>query len=164
MAFKPLRPVGFNDLKSAIIANSQTIAIGDAIVNAATTHAAFVTEATTITGVCGVVTSIVGLNGKVLEKTSVTVASNNETVGMIGVQYIPTYIPMEYMADINAVAGTTIGSNLPGMFSIDIATAGFLNESTYTVYTTVKQFYSYGKNPLNSSQVIGHWTSAVGQV
>lgn len=165
MAFKPLRLVAFEDLKSAIIANSQTIAIGDAVIPAATTSAGFVTGGlNTTAGILGVVISIVGLNGQVLEKSSVAVASNNQTVGMIGVQYIPTYIAMEYMADLTAAAATTTGSNLPGMFTVDSATNGKLLESSYTVFSTVKQFFSYGVNPLNNKQVAGHWTPAVGQI
>jgi hypothetical protein len=165
MAFKPLRPVAFNDLKSAIIANSQTLSIGDAIINAATSAAGFVTSgASSATGIVGVVVSIVGLNGQVLEKSTVTVASNNQTVGMIGVQYIPTYIPMEYMADLSATTtGGTNYSTLPGMFSIS-SDDGKLDETTWTVFTTVKNFYSYGVNPLNPIQVSGHFTPAVGQV
>lgn len=163
--FRPQRLIAFEDLKTAIIANSQTIAIGDAVINAATTSAGFVTgAANTTAGIVGVVISIMGANGQVLEKSSVTVASNNQTVGFIAVQYIPTYIAMEYLADLTAAAATTTGSNLPGMFTVDSATNGKLLESSYTVFTTVKQFYSYGVNPLNSAQVFGHWTPAVGQV
>jgi hypothetical protein len=162
--FRPQRLVAFEDLKSAIIANSQTISIGDAVINAATSSAGFVTSgASSTTGIVGVVISIVGLNGQVLEKSSVTVAANNQTVGMIGVQYIPTYIPMEYLADLTQAAGTTNYSKLPGMFSVS-SNAGQLDETTWTVFTTVKNFYSYGVNPLNGSQVFGHWTPAVGQV
>lgn len=162
--FKPLRLVSFEDLKTAIIANSATVSIGDPIINAATTAAGFVTsDASGTTGVVGVVVSIMGLNGKVLEKASVTVANDNQTVGMISVQYIPTYIPMEYLVDLDAASATTTGSNLPGMFSLS-STLGKLLESSYTVYTTVKVFYSYGVNPLNASQVIGHFTPSVGQV
>lgn len=163
MAFKPKNLVSFEDLKTAIIANSQTIAIGDTVIPGATTHAGAVTgAANTTAGILGVVISIMGANGQVLEKSSVTVASNNETVGIISVQYIPTYISMEYTADLTAVSGTTTGSTLPGMFTVDTSTNGKLLESSYTVYSTVKQFFSYGFNPLNSSQVFGHFTPAVG--
>ena len=165
MAFKPQRLVAFEDLKTAVIANSQTIAIGDAIINAATSSAGFVTGATNTTaGIVGVVVSIVGINGKVLEVSSYAAASNNQTVGMVSVQYIPTYVPMEYLVDLTAAAGTTNYSKLPGMFTIDTSTNGKLLESSWAVFTTVKQFYSYGVNPLNGSQVFGHFTPAVGQV
>ena len=164
MAFKPQRLVAFEDLKTAIIANSATVSIGDPIINAGTSAAGFVTsDASGTTGVVGVVVSLIGLNGQVLEKTSVTVANNNQTVGMISAQYIPTYIPMEYLADLDANAGTTNYSKLPGMFSLS-ATLGKLLESSWTVYTTVKLFYSYGVNPLNAAQVFGHFTPSVGQV
>lgn len=165
MAFKPKNLIAFEDLKTAIIANSQTIAIGDAVIPAGTTSAAFVTGGlNTTAGILGVVISIMGANGQVLEKSSVTAASNNQTVGMVAVQFIPTYIAMEYQADLTAASGTTTGSNLMGMFTVDSATNGKLLESSYTVFSTVKQFFSYGPNPLNASQVFGHWTPAVGVI
>lgn len=159
MAFKPKGLVSFEDLKTAIIANSQTIAIGDAVIPAATTSAGFVTgAANTTAGVLGVVISIMGANGQVLEKSTVTVASNNQTVGFIAVQYIPTYVSMEFTVDLSAVSGTTTGSNLVGMFNLSASVNGQLNEASYTVYSTKGQFLSYGVNPLNASQVIGHWS------
>ncbi len=166
MAFKPLRLVSFEDMKTAVIANSQTIAIGDVVIPAATTHAAAVTGAanSTTTPLLGVVISIMGANGQVLEKSSVTVASNNETVGLISVQFIPSFIPMEYVADTTAATGTTTSSNLMGCFTIDTSVNGKLLESSYVVFSTVKQFFSYGANPLNSSQVIGHFTTNLGNL
>lgn len=165
MAFKPRRLISFTEMKSALIANSQTIAIGDLVIPGATSHAGAVTgAANTTVAILGVVTSIVGANGQVLEKGSVTVASNNETVGMIGVQYVPTTVNTEWIADTTAATGTTTNSNLPGMFTVDTATNGLILESSYAAYTSVKQFFSYGANSLNSSQVIGHFTPAVGQM
>jgi hypothetical protein len=162
MAFKPLRLVSNEDLKSAVIANSQTITIGDAITPAATSSAGAVTGATGSYPVVGIVVSIVGANGQVLEKSAVTVASNNETVGIIGVQYIPTYIPMEYSATLSNTAGVTSYSKLPGMFAL--STQALLDETSWTVYSTVKQFFSFGVDPLVPTQVIGHFTPTTGQV
>lgn len=148
------------DVKFAVIGNSETITKFDAIIPGSTTHAAAVIGAKSTTGlILGVVTGIYQ-NGKVLEKNSVTVASNNETVGLISVSYIPAYLPMEYLADLTAAAGTTNYSNLMQMFNLGSSNAT-LDETSAGVFSTQLQFFSYGTLTTNGTQVTGVWAKFV---
>lgn len=165
MAFRPLKEVPDHDFKVATIANSQTIAVGDAVVPGGTTHAAAVTGAAgTTNGVLGIVVSIQGPAGKVLEVTSTTVSSTNETVGGVQAVYIPTYVPMEYEADLSGAAGTTSNSNLIQMFNLSGSVNGQLDETSTGAYSTPKQFLSYGVTTYSTTKVIGHFTPGKGQL
>lgn len=143
--------------------------VGDVLQGSAAASSAFVQSADGTTGqVLGVVLSIVGANGLPLEKNSVTVASDNQTVGKISVNYLPLYIPMEYEADLSAASGTTTGSAGIGTFNLSGSLAGQLDESSYVASTAAiasKQFASRGSSAsLNvpggsTSKVIGHFNS-----
>lgn len=160
MAFVPSRKVDDSDVKAFVIANSQTIAVGDAVIPAATTHAGAVTGAANTTGIIlGVVRAILNPLGKPLEVNSYAVASNNETVGGILAEITPCYIDLEYLADLSQVSGTTTSSNLMGQFNLSTSVNGQLDETSYGVFSTQKQFFSFGANPQNASQVYGKFST-----
>lgn len=162
MSFRPLKAVPEVDWKMAPIANSQTLAVGDAIIPAGTTHAAAVTGAAGSSGsVLGVIIGIIGNNGKILEVNSYAAAADNETNAKIQAVYIPSYIPLEYEADLSAAAGTTTNSNLMQMFNMSGSVNGKLDETSTGVFSTAKQFFSYGVTSYSTTKVIGHWVKTV---
>ncbi len=166
MAFRPLKQVQYNDLKTVVIGNSQTLTVGDAIVPGATGHAKFaITGASVSTRVLGVVVAIVGAGGTVLELQSKTVASNNETVGLIAVQYIPSSLDMEYEADMSAALATTTDSDGNGVSFNLGATAALLDETSVALGSaTTKQFVSYGQSDVlgaPNTRVVGHWSKTL---
>lgn len=149
--FKVLKPITGSDVKKATIANSANLAVGEVIIPSGE----FVTTGGgTTAGLLGIVLSIVGDRGKVLEVNSQTVAGDNQTVGKIQVEYFPLFIPTEIRATLDDDAGTTTGSGGHGNFAVD-ADGLLLDESTYVAYTTVsaKQFFSFGTVDGSSTEV-----------
>lgn len=153
--FKPFKniPVADQDIETAVMVNSITLAIGDAIIPASTAaNSAFVTGATNTTGtVLGVVVGFTPITqtaagtGQTLEQSTFTSASNNQTVAKIGVKYIPARLVNKWIADISAAAGTTTGSAGIGFFNLSTTLNGTLNEGSYVIYSgTAGQFVSYG--------------------
>lgn len=157
MAFRPTKKVEDRDLKRAIIANSQVITNGGAIVAGTGANSEFATPATSSSAlVVGVVVGIEGLNGKVLELDSKTVASDNQTVAQITAVYIPTYIPMEYEALASAALGTTTGSDGIGFFTL--TDANTLNEASWVAFSgTASHFSSFGQTPYNTRMCFGRF-------
>jgi len=144
--FKPSRPVSGQDVKKALIANSANIAQGEVIIPGVSGDTSVVlTGGGTVGALLGVVLGIEGKGGKVLEKDSITVAANNETVDMVQVSYLPLYIPMEFTGDLDAAAETTDNSGAFGNFSVD-ATGLLVDESTVAAFSVVenKQLFSFG--------------------
>lgn len=165
MPFFPLRALPIGNFKVAVIGNSQTIAVGDAIIAGGTGHnkAVLTGASITTTPILGVVVSIVGLNGNVLELQSVTTGSANETTPVHYAQYIPTIENMEYAATLSAVAGTTTGSDGMGFFNM-ASVAGKLDETSIAfIQGTAGQFFSYGLDSTDNTNftVIGCWTKVV---
>lgn len=158
MAFVPLKPENITETKVAVIANSQTLSVGDVIIPDGTNAAAVKTAANTTGIVLGVVKSIVQPGG-IVGKNSVTVASDNETKDQISVQYIPAYIDVEYEADLSQAAGTTSGSNKMGQFNLSTGDGGVLDETSYGVFSTQKQFFSYGVSPESTTKVRGKFST-----
>lgn len=159
MAFKPLSKVSEYDLERYLIANSEAIAVGDTVIgNATAANSTSVKGAKNTTGdILGVVVSIIGDKGKVLEKDSITVASDNETNAKVAVNIIPARLPVKYEVDLSAASGTTTGSAGIGMFNLSATLNGTLNEGSYVVQTgTAAQFLSLGAAPDNSSKVRGY--------
>lgn len=155
---KPLKRPSTQDLKSAIIANSAALTLGDYIVPGTSTSSEFVSEATNSSALLlGVILGFEGKGGTVLELDALTVASNNQTVAQSQAVYLPSYIPMEFSADLNAAAGTTSGSDGIGFFTIASGLGGTLDESSWVAFSgTASHFVSFGPDPLNSSKVFGH--------
>jgi hypothetical protein len=144
-------------LRKATIGNSITMAIGDVIQPGATTHAGAVVQGTSGL-LLGVVLGI-EQNGKISELGTVTTSSTNETTNTYVAVYIPTWVVIEYEADLSNVSGTTANSNLPGFFNFVSGTSGGnLDETSYVAFSgTVGQFFSYGVTSYNTSRVKGHF-------
>ena len=156
---KPLKKPDYQDLKIAVIGNSQTLGVGDFVVPGTSGVATKnVFEATNTSPLLlGNVVSVVGKNGELLEKNSVAVGSDNQTVAQIKASYLPSYIPMEYLADLDDAAATTSGSDGIGFFTLVSGNGGLLDESSWVSYTTTpSQFVSFGVNPINAEQVFAH--------
>lgn len=165
MAFRPLRAIPITEFKSAVIANSQTLAVGDAIIPAATGHNKFVTGANNSTGpVLGVVVAILGLNGLVTELQSIAAGASNETNKTYSVQYIPTAITnLEYEAQLDAAAGTTSNSDGLCWFNMSTSLNGKLQESSIALFSgTQGQFWSFGPTPEDNTLVVGFWDKVLG--
>ncbi len=161
MSFVPVRRPMDTELKNAVIANSITLAIGDAVVPGATTHAGAVTLAGATGLILGVVFEILQL-GRFCELSSVTTASDNETTKKYSARYIPTFISLEYTADLSAAAGTTTSSNLLGFFNLTGATSpSTLDETSYTAFGTAGQFWSNGVTSYLNTKVTGHFYSRI---
>lgn len=161
MAFIPRKEVPSKDLKTAIIANSEAIAIGDAIIPDGTVKSTVKGAKNTTGIILGVVFSILGTDGKVLEKNTVTVGADNATVAKISVKYIPAYLPIEYTADISQAAGTTTASDLMGQFNLSASVNGTLDETSVGVFSTQKQFFSFGVTPESTTKVIGKFSTTL---
>jgi len=151
--FKPLRRIGTNLLKKAVIANSQAITIGDIVQPAATGHNQFVTPAATSGLILGVVVGIEKL-GAINAVNTITVGSGNETTNLYTAVYIPSYLPMEYEGDLSAVP---TGDNLYNCF-LTSATAATLDASSNSNLFggTAAQFWSYGVTSYSTSKANVH--------
>lgn len=150
-----IKPVKYDeaDFKYAVIANSQFVAVGDVLIPAATSTFVLGGKNTTA-DLLGVVMAIVGKAGKVLELNSITASASNQTVEQVQVAYLPFSIKdIEYLADLDAVAGTTPGSDGLGTFIISVGDSGVLSEASYLSFATEQQFFSYGVDANNSKQV-----------
>jgi hypothetical protein len=181
---RPLRRVTEYDVKRAVIANAvgtgaYPVSIGDAIQPGATGNAKYVTCAAATSPILGIVTSLIVNTSKVTEKSTATgVASDllgavstgpgttNQTYLTWSVEFIPSYIPMEYEMDISAVAGSTTDSSaIGGYFNLLTLSAtpnaagdtnSVLDEGSIAIFTgTQGQFVSYGYTPYNTKKVFG---------
>lgn len=144
----------------AIIGNSQTLAVGDAVIIETGNPAAVIGAANTTGIILGTVRAILAGQSQgnfPLQVNSYTAASNNETVAKVSVKILPSMLTTTYVADLDAAAGTTTGSQYLGYFSLSTTLNGTLHEASYSAGTP-KQFLSYGVNPGNQSQVIGTWS------
>lgn len=198
MSFVPLKEVPTHQLRRAVIANAvgsstYTIGAGVAIQPGATGHNDFVTEATSSNPVLGVVlaieyqnkitelSSVAGINAAT---TNAAPGNDNETAGAWKVVYIPSNIPIDYLADVSAVTGTTTNSQGFGYLNLIAATTGTtggatLDETSIALFTgTQGQFFSNGGyaptvsvpggNPdvpltaVNATKkVTGHWSKTL---
>jgi len=153
--FNPSRPVAGEDIKKALIDNSQTLARGEVIIPGVQGDTSVVlTGGGTVGALLGVVLGIEGKGGKVLEKNSHVAASDNVTVDMVQVSYVPLYIPMEFTGDLDAAAETTDNSGAFGNFSVD-ATGLLVDESTVAAFSVVEnmQLFSWGLTGKDTTQV-----------
>lgn len=147
-------------IQNCVIGNSQTLSIGDTVIIKTSAPNAVIGGTNTTGIVLGTVRAISNgpAGGNVyLQETTVTVASNNETVGLISVDVLASNAPTTYVADLSAVSGTTTNSQYKGYFNLSATLNGTLDEASYSA-SSEKQFLSYGVNPGNTSQVIGIWT------
>lgn len=195
MSIIPLKEVPVHQLRRAIIANAvgtstYTIGVGTAIQPGATGHVKFITEATSSNPILGVVigieyqnkivelSAVVGVNSAT---TALNVGNDNETAGLWKVIYVPSNVPVDYLADLSANSGTTTDSGGFCYLNLIAATAGVtggatLDESSVAVFSgTQGQFFSNGAyvtavgsnpdvpvsavNPLK--KVSGHWSKVL---
>lgn len=162
--FTPLKEVVTSDLKYGLVKNSAAMAVGKAVIPAVSGDTAVIDTGGGTTGaLLGVVRSLVGAAGKVLELESKTVAADNETVAMIQVSFIPLFLPMEFGATLDADNETTDDSSAYGNFALD-STGLLLSESSRVAFTTViaKQFFSFGLIPGTTRDVSGYFIKKIG--
>lgn len=176
---KPLRRPADNEVKRITLANAigtgaYKIGIGDCIQPGATGHNKYATGAASSGLILGIIVGIIQ-NGKVAEVNSVTgingaqvgvpstgPGTDNETYATWQVDYIPSWVPMEYEADLSAAADTTTDSGgncflaLLGV-STTLGEAGKLNEASVALFGgSAAQFWSYGVTSYSTTKVRGH--------
>lgn len=145
-------------IQNAVLANSVTVAVGDAVVitggapfsvtpNGANTTAA-------IFGTVRAINSSSSQGNTYLQKSSITTAADNQTNAKISVDILLSSALTTYVVDLDAAAGTTANSQYFGYFSMKSGSAGLLLESSYSA-TVVKQFLSFGLLPGSTTQVTG---------
>lgn len=145
--------------RRAILNNSLTVKVGDVIVPLASSSA--VTNATaSVAGdkyPIGIVVGFSKANGEVIGQgvdpsntpVQLVTASDNLTVAKYYAVYVPITPSMEFSADLNAVAGTTSGSDTAFVW-FNLADAATLSESSVVVYTDASaplQVLSFGLDP-----------------
>lgn len=153
--FTSSKPVSGEDIKYALIDNSQTLSVGEAIIPGVQTDTSVVlTAGGTLGAVLGVVLAIVGDKGKVLELNSYVAEADNVTDKLVRVAYIPSYIPGTFISDLDAAAETTDNSGAFGNFSID-STGLLVDESTVAAFSVVEnmQLFSYGLTGRSTTEV-----------
>ena len=166
----PLRRVTDVDKKTAVIANAvgagaYYMGVGGVIIPGATGHVftgtspnitPFVTGATSSSAlILGVISSII-CNGKVSEIQNVLgvnaaevgakstgPGTDNETYKVWSVEYIPAYIPMEYIADFSAAIGTTTDDGANAYFAMTgidttLGDDGLVNEGSGVIYSATR--------------------------
>lgn len=146
MSFRTRKAVATEDVKYALINNSQTLSVGEVIIPAVQGDIACVsTGGGTTAGLLGVVLSVVGDKGRVLEVDTFAASASNVTGAKVKVAYVPMYRDIEFAVELDAAPETTDDSSAFGNFAVD-ATGLFLSESSYVAFGTVsaKQFFSYG--------------------
>lgn len=175
--FIPLRRPTDAEIRRATLANAvgsstYVVSIGSALQPGATGHNSYVTVAASSSPILGVVTGIV-LNGKVCELNSCTgvnsaltgtpstgPGTDNETYNVWAVDYIPSWIPMEYTATLSAAAGTTTNSGGFGYFNlVGAGNSTTLDETSVLLFTnpTTGQFWSRGVTSYSTTTVVGHF-------
>jgi hypothetical protein len=162
--FLPLKTPSGQDLKYGLIIANGAMGRGQVIVPDGTTTPGTVKTGGGTTGaLLGVCVALANLKGEPLEKVSITVGANNQTVEQIQAQYLPLWLDMEYSGILDADAATTTHSNKYGNFAVE-ATGKLLDESSYVAYTTViaKQFFSFGVTPGTTRNVTGMFIKKIG--
>lgn len=147
-------------IENAILSNSLLYTVGDAVI-INTSAPQFVTRNGSGTGII-LGTILAFKNGPAsgntyLQVESYTTPSNNQTVGQVSVDILPSSDQSVYMADLDANAGTTTNSQYFGYFNLLSGTAGQLHEASYLANSEL-QFLSYGLAPGYLNKVLGVWT------
>lgn len=166
MAFTALKIFPDTDFEVRVIANSQLVTVGDALIPGATGHNKAVLGATNTTGmIIGVCVAIVGFNGNILELNSVTTGSANETTPVHYAQFIPLSTPgLKFSATLSQAAGTTTNSDGMGSFNMSASVSGKLDETSIALFSsTEKQFFSYGLDSSDTAKltVIGSFAKTL---
>lgn len=164
--FTPIREFPSQNLKTAVIAASSTVKVGDALIPGATGHNKYVKSGANTTGMLiGVCVAIAGARGKVLELSTATAGSGNETTPVYYAVYIPLAAPgLEFSATLSAAAGTTTDSDGIGSFNLSASDGAILDETSIALFgVTEKQFFSYGldANDNTNKTVIGSFAKTL---
>ena len=192
----PGRRVTDVDKKTAIIANAvgtgtYYMGVGGVIIPGATGHVfggtapsitPFVTGATSSAAlVLGVITAItcnskiseiqnvLGVNSALTGSKSTGPGTDNETYKVWGVEYIPAYIPMEYIADFSAAIGTTTDDGANAYFNMTgidttLGDDGVVLESSGVIYSatrTSKCIFLSGNVPGQTKKGFVHFQSGL---
>lgn len=163
MSFIPSKPVSGEDIKYGLMDNSENLSVGEAIIPGIQTDTSVVkTAGGTLGAVLGVVLSIVGDKGKVLELNSYAAEADNVTDKLVRVAYVPAYIPMTFISDLDAAAETTDNSGAFGNFSID-STGLLVDESTVQAFSVVEnmQLFSFGLTGKSTTEVEVRFISTI---
>ena len=145
--------------QKTIIVNSGVMQLGDKVEwsSGFVQTGAGSTAATPPIGIC---VGVADKNGVFVAPNSgttdtFTVASDNQTVAM-KYAIIDVSTDTLYTVPLDATAGTTAGSNLPGyVFDALVSDGAQIDESTVTAVTTAdKGFFSWGVDPNDSDNVI----------
>jgi len=161
--FTTNKAVSGEDVKYGLIENSQTISVGEAIIPGVSTDTSVVlTAGGTLGAVLGVVLSIVGDRGKVYEVDSYVAEADNVTDKKVKVAYLPVFVPMTWLGDLDAAAETTDNSGAFGNFSID-STGLLVDESTVSAFSVVEnmQLFSFGLTGKDTTQVEVRFISTI---
>lgn len=148
-------------IENAILSNSKTYTVGDAVIINTSAPEFITPNGTNTTGI--ILGTILGFkNGPAsgstyLQVNSFTTLSNNQTVGLVSANILPTADQTVYIATLDANAGTTTNSQYFGYFNMLSGTAGQLHEASYSA-SVEGQFLSYGLVPGTLNQVYGVWT------
>lgn len=155
--FKPARPDQISEnAHYALLADSLTFSIGQAIAGVSGTFGT-VTNAS-LNGsnavILGVIVGFTDAFGQVLSNGDQTSLASGSAKGFYA-QYLPANSQNHFYAPLDAVSGTTTGSDKPLVYFDLASTADKLNESSVQHWGTIRQFLSLGVDPTNSSQVTG---------
>ena len=192
----PARRVTDIDKHTAVIANAvgtgtYYMGVGGVIIPGATGHVfagtapaitPFVTGATSSSAlVLGVITAILtnskfaevqnvqGLNAAEVGVKSTGPGTDNETYKVWSVEYIPAYIPTEYIADFSAVIGTTTDDGANAYFAMTgidttLGDDGLVSESSGVIYSatrTSKPIFLSGNVPGQTKKGFVHFQSGL---
>lgn len=152
-------------LRSQIITNSITTTVNNSVKLATGFIALGTTGALVYGHVVGIAKNDIGVNTTGIAGAAqgsfvgaYLTASDNQTVGKIMAKCDISKETL-YSAALDAAAGTTTGSNLPG-YNMDLADSTQLSESSAaantSAATTAGQYASEGLDPANSARVIVH--------
>ena len=188
----PARRTTDIDKRTAIIANAvgtgaYYMGVGGVIIPGATGHVfagtapaitPFVTGATSsATLILGVITSLtvnskiaevqncLGVNSAQTGSKSTGPGTDNETYKVWGVEYIPAFIPTEYIADFSAAIGTTTDDGANAYFAMTgidttLGDDGLVAESSGVIYSatrTSKPIFLSGNVPGQSKKGFVHF-------
>ncbi len=152
--------------KRILLANSLTFTIGDTLAvvysgNVITATNAFATTAGVNVQIFGVIAGFEDVSGNVLPLGNSSTNANQKTIasGTGANIYAVCWDPNEdiiFSADLDAVSGTTAGSNQPYVYfnMSDAANSQVDEDSVTRTLGTSNQVYSFGVDPNNTSAIL----------
>lgn len=150
-------------VQSCMVAASQTLNVGDAvIINTAVPQTVITNGTNTTAAIFGTILAFKNgpANGSTyLQKSTVTTASDNVTNAQISCDVLLSNNLATLIADVDAALGTTTNSQYFGYFSVKSGVPGTLLESSYNTSPSSRQFLSFGVVPGTTTQVFGIWNT-----